>query len=364
MDNNGKGATIQDVAEKAGVSLATVSRVFNRKSNVALETKERVLEEASRLGYSPRKYTRQNKSTAQKHVAVLLSERLDDPIGGQFYGLAIRSLERVLGDLEYRLFFRTVRGDDQEPDLAFLRNTLDDKDLAGLVLVGCPMSEKIITALKEQRIPFVLLDNCTPHQAVDCVVNDNVFGAKAVVNHLIELGHERIAFICETVNHWSFMERFHGYELALSNAGIEIDKDLIKTGQDHHRRYPYYCTCELFSDPDKAPSAIFAANDTMAMDCVKALRDMGLRVPQDVSIVGYDDMYFSEHTEPGLTTIRVFREDMGEWAARLLLDRINGNRLRPCRLVLSVEMVVRDSSAKRQVAPSKSMESKVMEGNE
>jgi LacI family transcriptional regulator len=186
---------------------------------------------------------------------------------------------------------------------------------------------------------LVLVDNHL--EKVDSVFTDNVGGAREAVTHLIRLGHERIGFVCEWFGDLSFAERFEGYKLALREHGLPYDEKLTAEGLPREKGSGYVAMRKLLEK--SIPSAVFAANDTTAAEALRAIKERGLRVPEDMAIVGFDDGFIALHTEPPLTTMRVFREKMGAMAAKRLLELIEDADQPPIQIKLSTQLIVRGS---------------------
>jgi len=342
------GTTIHDVAKKAEVSASTVSRVFNNKENISDDTKEKVLAIAAELDYQPRSYKKQE-TTVKNNIGIIFSKRLSSLILDPFYGQVMAGIEESLKVNDYKLFFKTISGKAAN-DKLIIKELVQDESLAGLILTGYDIEREIIMDIKEQGVPLVLVDNNLWDENIDCVVNDNIAGARKIVSHLIELGHKRIAFLGGPMSHSSLEERFIGYRQALQEAEIKEDIHLI------HQCEPtfniedgYNKTLEAFKSFKEKPTAIFTANDMLALGAMKAINKMNYKIPKDISIAGFDDIQMAEHTSPPLTTVKIFKNEMGALAGKRLAELISGKNEKPIKLVVSVDVVIRGTTTMAKI---------------
>ncbi len=328
--------TIRDVAQKAGVSPATVSRVLNERPGISEETRARVLQAARELGYIPDIAGRSLASKRTMTIGFLIHPR--HSMGPHsFYGEVLMGADEEARKHGYHVVF-AAEGDTKLPSMV-LQNRVD-----GLILAGCDIPRETIIALKHQEIPLVLVDNHV--EKVNSIVIDNEGGAYEATSHLIQLGHRRIAFICEWLGDLSFAERFAGYKRALADHGIPFDDTLVAEGLPRQPRTGYVAAQRLLEKT--TPTAIFAANDLVAAEAMRLLRDRGLKVPDDVAVVGFDDGEVAHHTVPPLSSVRVFRKQMGALAVRRLLDLFNDPDQPPTHIRVFTELVVRDSCGSKR----------------
>jgi len=336
--------TIQSIAEKAGVSASTVSRVFSGTGKISPETVQRVLQISAEMGYRPRKYVKKDEVQETGNIC-LLSSRFHNIINNTFYSQIVAGVEAILRAHNYQLIFKMLTGNAQD-DLTTIESLVANKEVDGIILVGYEVDLSLIVRAKERGKPLVLVDHDAWEMDIDCVVNDNVVGARRIVNHLIELGHERIAFIGGPLSHVSLDERYIGYKQALKQAGIPKIQKLITFctpffGVDDGHR----ATTEMLRTVKEPPTAIFAASDALAFGVIKAIQDHGCCVPEDISVVGFDDEEMSRHFTVPLTTVRVHKQEMGIEAGKRLIEIIKGEVTKPVKIVLSTEVVVRKSTA-------------------
>ncbi len=323
--------TISDVAARVGVSPSTVSRVLNGRPGISDETRSRVLEAAKELGYYPAMAGRGLALGRTENLGFLTHHRHTlDP--SSFYGEILTGVEREARAHGFHVLFSA---DTSEKIPAMVKEQRVD----GLILAGCDIPGDLVVALKAQGVPLVLVDNHL--EKVDSVFTDNTGGACDAVTHLIHLGHRKIGFICEWFGDLSFAERFEGYKLALQKHGLPYDEDLTAEGLPRQEGSGYVAMRKLLER--KLPSAVFAANDMTAAEAIRAIKEKGLRIPEDIAVVGFDDGSLAPHTEPSLTTIRVFREKMGIIAARRLLELIEDPGQPPVQIKLSTQLIIRGS---------------------
>lgn len=323
--------TISDVAAKAGVSPSTVSRVLNDRPGISEETRARVLRAARELGYFPTMAGRGLALGQTGNLGFLTHYR--HTLGPRaFYGEILTGVDKEARRQGYHVIF-SADGSGKFPTM------VEERRVDGLILAGCDIPRELIVALKLHRFPLVLVDN--HYDMVNSVVIDNVGGAREAVTHLINLGHRKIAFICEWFGDLSFSERLRGYRMALEEHDIPVDEDLIAEGLPRQPNSGYVAMQKILEK--SIPSAVFAANDSTAIEAMRAIRERGLKIPDDIAIVGFDDGYVPSHTDPPLTTMRVFREKMGVMATRRLLELVEEPDQPPVHIKIFTELVVRAS---------------------
>lgn len=334
---------MKDVAKEARVSPATVSRVFNNNPNISEKTRKHVLEVATRLGYKPRKYTSQQKNATPKNIAVVFSNRLINLTDDPFYGQVMNGIEESISQHNYNLIFRTVTG-NSDLDMERVESLISDDDLSGIILIGYEINEELVQLIVESRIPLVLVDSNLHDENINLVLNDNITGARVAVDYLIGLGHKRIGFVGGPLYHMSLDERYIGYKQALKRAGIERDNEQIVICEPTFEVDDgFRATKAMLNNSDHMPTAIFAANDMLAIGVMKAINTKGYDVPKDISVIGFDDIQMAQHTIPSLTTVKIFKKEMGIIAGKRLLELIRGKASKSLKLIVAVELVVRDS---------------------
>jgi len=337
--------TVKDVAREANVSPATVSRVFNNNPSISAETRELVLATAAKLGYRPRTPKSARKDNLRKNIAIVFNNRLSSLTDDPFYGQVIAGIEQIVSPKNYNLFFRTVTG-HLSSDLEKIETLINDEKLAGIILAGYEIDEQLVKQIKKNRLPLVLVDSNLYDENVNMVLNDNTTGARAAVDYLISLGHRRIAFVGGPLSHTSLDERYIGYKQALRRAGIKKNEEYITFCKPRFDADDgYRATLAMLKNCRLLPTAIFAANDMLAIGAMRAVFDLDLEIPSDISVVGFDDITMAQHTIPQLTTVRIQKREMGTMAAKRLLELLEEPDAKPIKVIVGVELVVRDSVA-------------------
>ena len=324
--------TLAEIAAEAGVSLATMSKVLNGRTDVSPATRARLEEHLARHGY-------QRRASAQRSEFVELVFHELEPIWSMEVIEGVEDVAHAAG-LSVVL---TVSGDRHSPAPDWIDGVLRRRPV-GVVLVFSDLEATYREKLRSRGIPFVIVDPAgDPSPDVPSVGSANWSGGLMATRHLIELGHHRIAAITGPEDMMCSLARVDGYRSAMNAAGLPIDPELIRFGDfhpgggEHHGR-------ELLALPDP-PTAIFAGSDLQALGVIAAGSAAGLRVPDDLSVVGYDDIALSRWMSPQLTTVHQPLRRMGEEATRLALRLADGATADTLRMDLATHLVVRDSSA-------------------
>jgi len=327
--------TIINVATEAGVSVGTASRVINNDAHVAPQTRERVLDVMLRLGFVPNRQARSLAGGKSNIIGVLAPD-----LGTGYIGEIIRGIDAELGLTGYDLMlFTTHRTAAKEANyVANLAKGMVD----GLLLVLPRNPSDYIGILTRREFPFVLIDHQGNGDRCPAVGATNWQGAYNATEYLIKLGHKRIGFITGSLDLGGAVDRLAGYKSALRTYHAPVDLSLIYEGTFFQP--DGYAGATALLSLDNPPTAIFASNDVMAMGAMDAVRTLGLRVPDDISIVGFDDIPQAELIRPALTTVRQPLEQMGRVATQLLLDLLKNPLKQINRIELPTELVVRSST--------------------
>ena len=329
--------TIIDVAREAGVSLATTSRAINDQKHVRPEKRERVLKAMARLGYTVNLQARSLRGGQSRMVGLMVRD-----VGTGYAGEIVRGIDLALAESQYDLMLYTThrRKTQESAYVTMLSRGMAD----GLLLLLPRHPQAYLHALRRKHFPHVLID----HQGIDnqgpAVAATNRQGAFDATRYLIELGHCRIGFITGAMDLGCSMDRLAGYQAALKQFNILEDPALIRHG-DFFQPSGYAAANELLSQSNP-PTAIFASNDVMAFGTMEAARDHHLRIPEDISIVGFDDVPQATQVHPPLTTVRQPLEQMGRAAAKLLIEIIQEPERPPQRIELPTELVIRATTQK------------------
>lgn len=329
---------IKDIAEQLGVSIASVSRALNDKPGVAADLRRRVLELAAELDFTPNMAARSLNAARTGAVAFVVHQHGFPLTGDPFYFVMLRAVERALSKHGYHVMVATV-GEQEERRTEELR-LVSERRVDGVILAGPDLSASMALLAIRRGLPVVLVDNALERTSSDSVLCDNREGARTAVEHLLSHGYERVAFVGGPMAWLSTRERQAGYREAMHEAQLETDvvhepATTIGTGLSAGRK--------LFAAVDRRPRAVFAVNDAMALGVIRATREAGLKVPDDVAVVGFDDIDMAEVADPPLTTVRIAKELMGELAARQLLELIRTERKSPVKSVVATTLIVRNS---------------------
>ncbi|HRQ40355.1 MAG TPA: LacI family DNA-binding transcriptional regulator [Chloroflexota bacterium] len=328
--------TIIDVAREAGVSYSTVSRVVNNKTYVKPETRERVAQAMHRLGYQANLQAR-SLAGGQSHVIGLLVHNMST----QYMAEIFRGIDDVLATYDYELMLYTThrRRTKESTYVNMMARGLAD----GLLIVLPRQPEAYIESLRARDFPYVLIDQVGIDENDVAVTATNFQGGYDATSHLIALGHRRIGKIAGWMDMVSARDRLDGYKAALSDHGIPVDPDLIVMG--NFEQSSGYQGAETLLDLAEPPTAVFASNDVMAQGALELFRERGRHVPQDMSLVGFDDIPLAAILNPPLTTLRQPMVEMGRQATQMLLDWIGNPAQKPTSITLPTELVQRASTA-------------------
>jgi LacI family transcriptional regulator len=336
VSRGSKRLTLQQVAERAGVSTPTISKVLNGRPDVAPATRERVLQVLHEEQYLPRGASAV--PLANKHIELVFDALLNP-----------NNLEILRGILPAAAEHGSHVAVSCLPEKVNARqwvNELARVGRAGLILVTSQLTSEQYLRLQEAALPIVLID---PVNRVDeslaSVGASNWQGGVSAVQHLVELGHRRIAML-RGYECLADDARYHGYVAALTEAGVAVDPDLVARAD--FRADAAVVAAERILRRSDRPTAVFAANDLEALGTLEAARRLGLSVPGDLSVVGFDDSIFATTASPPLTTVRQPFAEMGAIAYRILTDRIAGREPPLLRVELAATLIVRDSTAPRR----------------
>lgn len=348
--------TIRDVAQQASVSIATVSRVLNNHTSVKDGVRQRVLQAATNLGYSlPEQFTAEPDiisfiKRGIKEIGVLLYDPNlgnNAPTANPFWSPILFGASSEASKLKIKVSYQPISTVNQTPEV--LLENLREMDFSGLLLVG-PTELELVKLIQQLKLPLVLIDNYIPTlENVDSVMSNSFEGAREAVSHLIAKGHRDIIFMGSTSTTgvepistiYSIEQRVIGYRMALLYAGLEVNPQLFEPGKLTPEGG--YEACKRLLARKVRFSAIFCANDMVAIGALKALREAGLHVPKDVSLVGFDDLDVAAHLSPALTSVRIQKGDLGAVGVKTLLTRAQDAASPALTITLGVELIERES---------------------
>ena len=327
------------MARAAGVSVPTASQALNGRARISAETRRRVADAARRLHYTPHAAARRLILGRSDSVAIVPGSNMTGIFSDLFYRAVLTGVGGVFQDAGYRLLITPpLRSASQPPQFVHMAG---GREVDGVLIAGV-VDGRWVRETMDAGTPVVLLDNHLPGLRVPAVVNDNAGGASRATRHLADLGHTRIGFVGAAVDYPFGRETHDGYRRALADAGLPLDaalEMLIPIDADRARE----AAAALLSRAHP-PTAIFAATDLLALSAITVARERGLAIPEDLSVVGMDDIDLAAVTNPPLTTVRIAKEEMGRRAAQMLVDLIAGTAAAPGVVVLPNELIVRGTT--------------------
>lgn len=330
-------ATARDIARVAGVSTSTVSHVLNGTRHVSPQLRERVIAVATTLQYEPDGVARSLR-VKRSHTLGLVISDVDEP----FFMSVARGVEDAARENGYSVI---VCSSDEAVDreAEYLR-LLIGRRVDGLILSPSGVAHEYLVRLLRRDFPLVFIDRVLEEVSIAAVLLDNAQAAVDATTHLLDLGHERIGMVAGRSGISSTFDRVSGYRTALNAAGIRFDSNLVKEGGS--RAQGGRAATEELLSIDRAPTALLVGNDLMTIGAVSAIHDLGVRIGDELSVVGFDDPAWAVAIRPRLTTIAQPTYEMGRTAARLAFGRIAGDpRAASQRVVLPGRLIVRESSA-------------------
>lgn len=335
-----KRVTSLDVAKQAGVSRTTVSFVLNNVEGMQIseETKKRVQQAARDLGYVPDAAAQALASGRSKTIGLLLARRSHVIASDMFLTQVMEVLVREVNRQGMRLLLEVVEDfENRESYLKLVRSNSID----GVIYSGPRINDLALNSLIEHKIPTVLM-GALPDPSFYFVDVDNRAAARCAVEHLVRLGHRRIACITNArTSYAAAMDRLQGYHDALAGANIPFDPDLIRYG-DFDSESGYF-QMKYLLDATPPPTAAFVASDVVAFGAMAAIRERGLQMPQEIALVGFDDVPVSRFIEPSLTTVRLPILDLARHACQMVVGLIGGEKLEQRQVLLEASLIVRKS---------------------
>lgn len=335
--------TLQTIAEQSGVSLATVSLVLREKPGITPETRKRVLEIARKLGYS--KTSQSNglaagQSSGLTHIGVIIrSQQSDAPQFNEFYSHVLGAIENTCRKQQINLLYATLPVDENNSPVELPRLFYEER-VDGILLIGAFLDPLIEKVIKERQLPLVLVDAYSPTNSYDEVISDNFNGAYQAVSYLIQKGHRAIGMIGSQPQAYpSIKERRRGYSQALEDNNIQKKyfADCYWT-----KKEAYQAALNLLKNQPQI-SALFCANDDSAIGVLQAARELNRHVPDDLSVVGFDDISLAQHVVPPLATIHIDKSTMGQLAVQTLANRVNNPGASGVTTIIRARLIERKS---------------------
>ncbi len=341
MSNNKQTITIRDVAKEAGVSVSTVSRVLNGKKYIASQTLEKVQRAVRDLGYSSSLAARGMRIRHSNALGLIMPD-----IFNPYCQLIMHGVNRAIVQLDKKLLlYTTCRGVEVDGQHELSYASLLNGGIVDGVVVVCPIGQTFTS-----NAPVVIIEPNHANPDYPAVMCTNREGALSAMNYLTGLGHRRIAHISGLMDTDSAVRRIEGYKDGLAVAGIPFDERLLDYG-NYQPDQAYLCACRLLALEDR-PTAIFVANDMSAIGVYQAIREAGLRIPQEISVVGFDNVRESFLLDPPLTTVDQFVMDMGQIAMEMLVKLINNKKLPNKQHFIETKLIIRGSCCPPQQSRS------------
>ncbi|AHG93772.1 regulatory protein LacI (plasmid) [Gemmatirosa kalamazoonensis] len=335
---------LKDVGRMAGVSVSTVSRVLTGSSLVNDATRERVQRAIDALGYQPSRVARRlRKDPARANLIGLVVPDIENP----FFADVVRGVEDVAQRHDYMLFLGNA-DEDARRETHYLE-LMRAESVDGVIVPASAEAEPLVARLAAAGLPIVCVDRRMPSLAVDTVVADNVRGAAEAVEHLLDVGHRRIGFVGGRPDLSTSRERYEGYQRALAERDVAVDPSLVRFG-DSRQESGRRLTRELLAQREP-PTAILVGNNLMTLGALEAIHVLRRRIPDDIAVIGYDDMPWALALNPPLTAVRQPGYEMGRCAAELLLKRIEAPARPTTVRTLRPTLVVRESCGARRGGP-------------
>ncbi|WP_379134568.1 LacI family DNA-binding transcriptional regulator [Paenibacillus sp. sgz500958] len=331
---------IIDVARRAGVSPATVSRVLNGSPLVTGKTQEKVLQVIREMNYTPNAMGKQLRSRKTLTLGVVVTD-----IGVSYNAEIIKGIENTANGLGYKILICDSQN-EKEKELEFL-SLLQNRTVDGLILVTTLLSDKEIVATADADYVIGLIGQKTEHPSIPCSFTDNKRIGREVVQHLVTQGHQRIAFLSGYADSIDSNERFEGYKQGLAEAGLPFLPELTDNG-DFNEQGGYEAFNRLWSGGTEF-TAVFAANDEMALGVYKACAELQIPIPEQMAVVGVDNIRITNYVEPKISSVEQPLYTMGALLADKLIDQMNGNiRAGQQLIMLQSRLVIKGSSGKEE----------------
>lgn len=330
--------TIKDIAKKANVSYATVSRALNNRPEVNLETRKMVLQVAKEMGYSPNTIARSLVTRKTKCIGLVIPD-----ISNPFFSELAQGVEEAVSVEGYNVFLCNTNWDEKK-ELSYL-NLLDSRRTDGIILASARDEGANIDKFTGKETPLVVINSLFKEVKCHQIMVDNIRGGYLAVNHLLWLGHRRICFIGGFKHVKATVDRFAGYKMALGEQGLEVEENLVSFGPFNWQSGLERTKKLLQRNNYNFPTAVFAGNDIIALGVMQAAEEMGLKVPEQLAIVGFDDITFASYPKVNLTTVAQPKHYMGELAVKTIIGQLNDNSkaMGLKRMVLQPSLVIRRS---------------------
>lgn len=328
--------SIKQISERTGFSLATVSNVLNNKGVFSVQTRDTILKAAKEIGYISKKNSKRIKLVVYKYIEEI-SEYLS------FFSLLFTTITNECSELGYKLEIQNLYRNSQDFNVQL--ETVLKENAAGIIFLATELEDSILELVKESTVPVVILDNHPRTTKYASVSINNIGAAYSAVKHLIDNDHKRIGYLKSKMAFNNIRQREIGYLQALSDFGIPhnegYDISLPLNMEDAYNEMKDY-----LSKNKNLPTAYFASNDIIAISAMKALTESGYKIPDDISIIGFDDIPFSSMITPSLSTVHVYEEELGKAAVEVLVKIVSGEPCITSHILINTSLVIRESVKK------------------
>lgn len=332
--------TIKDVAKKAGVSPSTVSRVLSNHPRISKETSERVKRIMEELGYHSNIMARSLVSNKTNTLGMILPRPAEELLQNHFFAENIRGLTTQASRNGYDILM--TAGSTEQDEVEAVTRLVKGRRVDGIILLQSRRNDPLIAFLKKEGFPFVLIGRSPDDDSVPCVDNDNVQAAYDATLHLISQGHERIGFVSGPANLIVSQDRLEGYQKALAEHGLPARPEWIVEGE-FLQESGYRAMSFIMNLPER-PTALVVIDDIVTFGILRGLTELGFRVPDDLSLVSFNNIALSELSSPPLSTIDIGIYQLGYMASQMLIRVIEGEPLQTSRLIVPHRLIVRESS--------------------
>jgi len=328
-----KTITMKDIALRLNVSTVTVSKALSDKEGVSRELKDQIRKAADEMGYRYNAAARMIKDGISYNIGIIVSERFIHHEGA-FYSKMYQSAIKKLSDVNYYGLLEIVADEDEEN--CAVPNIIQHNKVDGVIILG-QMEYKYVKMIEKYNIPFLFLDFYNEDYTVDSIIGDSIYGTYILTNYLIEKGHRKIGFVGSILQTSSILDRYVGYYKAMIQNQLTFEKEWIIEDRDKKGKFIE------FKLPEKMPTAFVCNCDEVAYYFVQRLNKEGYRVPEDISVVGFDNYIYATLTKPQLTTFESNIDNMAENAVEAIIRKVRDKNYVLGRKVISGKLVIRDS---------------------
>jgi LacI family transcriptional regulator len=339
--------TILDVAKRAGVSKSVVSLVINDASGVSQKSRAKVLTAIRELNYIPNRAAREMVTAKSGNIGLLAV--VEDPVASECYSTKnivdsfsqdiCIGVEKAIQNIPYGVLFARCNGKLNEG--LGLPKMIRERWIDGLIIAGGAYEDAFLKAIETYAIPTVLTGSKYYSEKTGCVFADTQKGAYKAVKHLIGLGHSELAFINSTAVSQNSFDKLNGYKEALYEAKIPFREPLVRSSS--FSAYEGYLNMQELLALQNRPTAVFCAFDGIAIGAMRAIKESGLKIPQDIAVIGFEDSWLASHADPPLSTIRINKEYIGEIMTKRLMEMLEGELSQGFKMLLEPELIVRQS---------------------